>query len=39
MAVDDAAAIYPGARVDLFGAERLLLRPLPQHRMEQQGDR
>ena len=28
MAVDDAAVIYPGARVDLFGAARLG-RPLP----------
>ena len=28
MAVDDAEVIYPGARVDLFGAARLG-RPLP----------
>ena len=28
MAVDDAAVIYPGARVDLFGEARLG-RPLP----------
>ena len=28
MEVDDAAVIYPGARVDLFGAARLG-RPLP----------
>ena len=28
MAVDDAAVIYPGARVDLFGAAKLG-RPLP----------
>ena len=28
MAVDNAATVYPGARVDLFGEERLG-RPLP----------
>ena len=38
MAVDDAAVIYPGARVDLFGAARLG-RPFLHYQMEQRGAR